>query len=66
MLIVLLMRMNHFEDKVQETDPPLYPLPPPLGVVFLPLVTTVGIWGYLLVVLGIVLPVSSGYLYIVC
>ena len=37
------MRMNHFEDKVQETDPPLNPIPPPLGVVFLQQVTTGGI-----------------------
>ena len=34
---------NHFEDKRQETSTPLYPLPPPLGVVFLPQVTTGGI-----------------------
>ena len=42
------MGINHFEDKVQETSPPYYPLPPPLGVVFLPHVTT-GVWGYVLV-----------------
>ena len=35
--------MNHSEDKGQETSAPLYPLPPPLGVVFLPHVTTGGI-----------------------
>ena len=46
------MGMNHLEDKGQETSAPLYPLPPPLGVVFLPHITTGGIWGYLLVVWG--------------
>ena len=27
--VLLLVRINHSEDKVQETDPPSYPLPPP-------------------------------------
>ena len=37
------MSRNHSEDKGQETDPPLYPLPPPLGVVFSQQVTIGGV-----------------------
>ena len=56
------MGMNHSKDKGQETSGGYYPLPPPLGVVFLPHVTTGGIWGSVLVVWGIVLYVSSIHL----
>ena len=55
------MGVNHLEDKVQETSAPLYPLPPPLGVVFLQQVTT-GVSGVLYVSYnqwGGVLSVSS-------
>ena len=42
-IVSIINGRNHFEDKRQETSTPLYPLPPPLGVVFLPQVTTGGI-----------------------
>ena len=40
--VLLLAGVNHSADKRQETGTPRYPPPPPLGVVFLPLVTTGG------------------------
>ena len=54
------MGVNHLKDKRQETSTPLYPLPPPLGVVFSQQVTT-GISGVLYVSsIGVwVLSVSS-------
>ena len=39
-IVSIINGMNHSEDKRQETGTPLSPIPPPLGVVFLPLVTT--------------------------
>ena len=59
-IVSIINGRNHFEDKRQETGTPLYPLPPPLGVVFSQQVTTggigvlyvssIGVWYYLLVV----------------
>lgn len=57
------MGMNHLEDKGQETSTPLYPLPPPLGVVFLQQVTTGGIGVLYVSSIGVgVLYVSNSYL----
>ena len=42
-IVSIINGRNHFEDKRQETSTPLYPLPPPFGVVFLQQVTTGGI-----------------------
>ena len=69
------MGINHLEDRRQKTVPPYYPLPPPLGVVFLPHVTyRVGggifvsymvCWYYMLVVATYALDmiVVGGYLF---
>ena len=42
-IVSIINGRNHFEDKRQETGTPLYPLPPPLGVVFSQHITTGGI-----------------------
>ena len=56
---------NHLEDKGQETSGYPYPLPPPLGVVFLPHVTYNGGGDlYLVAIWEGSVYVSTGYLYI--